>query len=76
MQSILNVGADVDSRSVVMACAAESFRPQRISNERKALVAWLRTVPPGTRLAMESTGVYHELLAELALYGVCRRDLS
>lgn len=66
MQSILNIGGDVDSQSVVMACAAESFRPQRIANERKALLAWLRTVPAGTRLAMESTGVYHELLAELA----------
>jgi transposase len=42
------------------------FRPQRIANERKAILAWLRTVPRGSRLGMESTGGYQELLAELA----------
>jgi transposase len=66
MQSILDLGADVDSRFVVVACAVASFRPHRIANQRKALLAWLRTVPRGSRLAMESTGGYHELLAELA----------
>jgi len=66
MQSILDLGADVDSRFVVVACAVDSFRPHQVANERKALLAWLRTVPGGSRLAMESTGGYHELLAELA----------
>jgi transposase len=50
----------------MVACAAGSFKPHRIANERKAIGAWLRTVPRGSRLAMESTGSYHELLAELA----------
>lgn len=66
MQSILELGADVDSRFITIACAARSFAPMKVANERKALVAWLRTVPRGSRLAMESTGSYHELLAELA----------
>ena len=66
MQSKLNLGADVDSRYVMIACAADSFKPHRITNERKAIHAWLRTVPRGSRLAMESTGSYHELLADLA----------
>ena len=66
MQSILDLGADVDSRFIVVACAADSFRPQRIANARKAILEWLRTVPRGSRLGMESTGSYHELLAELA----------
>jgi transposase len=66
MQSILDLGADVDSRSVMVACAAGSFKPQRIANERKAIRAWLRSVPRGSRLAMESTGSYHEALADLA----------
>src|SRR5215216_7503354 len=66
MQSILDLGADVDSRFVVMACAAGSVRPQRIANARRAVLEWLRTVPRGSRLGMESTGGYHELLAELA----------
>jgi transposase len=66
MQTILDLGADVDSRTVMIACAAGSFKPHRISNDRKAIRAWLRTVPRGSRLAMESTGSYHELLADLA----------
>jgi transposase len=66
MQSIRNLGADVDSRSVMFACAEGSFKPHRIANERTAIRTWLRAVPPGSRLAMESTGSYHELLAELA----------
>jgi transposase len=65
MQSILDLGADVDSRFVMVACAAGSFRPQRIANERQAILAWLRKIPRGSRLAMESTGGYQELLAEL-----------
>jgi transposase len=66
MQSILNLGADVDSRSIVIACSARSFATLRIANERKSISAWLRSVPRGSRLGMESTGTYHELLAELA----------
>ena len=66
MQSILDLGADVDSRYVMVACAAGSFKTHRIVNEAKAIRAWLRTVPRGSRLGMESTGSYHELLADLA----------
>jgi len=66
MQTILDLGADVDSRYIVIACAAQSFAVQTIANERKAILAWLRSVPRGSRLAMESTGSYHELLADLA----------
>lgn len=35
MQSILDLGADVDSRYVMVACVADSFKPQRIANEPK-----------------------------------------
>jgi len=66
MQTILNLGVDVDSRYLVVACAARSFTPQRIVNERRAISGWLRSLPRGSRLAMEATGEYHELLAELA----------
>ena len=66
MQTILDLGADVDSRFIVVACAAHSFEPQRIANERAAIRAWLRSVPRGSRLGLESTGGYHELLADLA----------
>jgi len=66
MQTILDLGADVDSRYIWVACAAHSFAPYRIGNTRSAILAWLHTLPRGSRLAMESTGSYHELLAELA----------
>lgn len=66
MQSILDVGADVGSRFIVVACAAHSFAPRTIANERGALKAWLATLPAGCRLGVESTGGYHELLADLA----------
>jgi transposase len=66
MQSILDLGADVDSRYIMVACAEGSFKPQRICNDRKTIRAWLRTLPRGSRLAMESTGIYHEALADLA----------
>lgn len=66
MQSTLSFGADVDSRFVVIACAAPSFSLCRVANERKAIMTWLRSVPRGSRLGMESTGGYHELLADLA----------
>lgn len=66
MQTILDLGADVDSRFIVIACAAHSFAAQRIANERRAILAWLRAIPSGSRLGMEATGGYHELLADLA----------
>lgn len=66
MQSILELGADVDSRYIWVACAAASFAPYRIDNERRAILAWLRTLARGSRLGVESTGTYHELLADLA----------
>ena len=66
MQSLLDLGADVDSRGIMIAEAAHAFAPHRIANERRAILAWLRTVPPGSRLGLEATGAYHELLADLA----------
>ena len=66
MQSIADLGADVDSRYIVIACAAGSFAPRRIANQRKAILAWLAELPQRSRLGVESTGGYHEVLAALA----------
>jgi transposase len=66
MQTILDLGADVDSRTFMIAEAAHAFAPHRIANERRAIVAWLETVPRGSRLGLEPTGGYQELLADLA----------
>lgn len=66
MQTILDLGADVDSRTLMITEAAHAFAPHRIANERRAIQTWLRTVPRGSRLGLEPTGGHQELLADLA----------
>lgn len=82
MQTGLNVGADIASKTVVVACAAGTFAPRTLRNERATLRAWLQTLPAGSRLGLESTGSYHQLLADLAqaagltVYVLNARDLK
>jgi transposase len=67
MQTPLDVGVDVGKREVMVACAGDSFAPHKLGNERTALKAWLKSVPKGSRLGVESTSSYHELIVRLAL---------
>jgi transposase len=62
----LNIGADVGKDEIVVACAEGGFSPCKIENRRAALLAFLKGLPAGSRIGMESTGSHHELLAELA----------
>ena len=66
MQTGLDVGIDVASKAVVVACAAGSFAPCTVRNERGALRKWLGGLPSGSRVGMEATGSYHQLVADLA----------
>ncbi len=66
MQTFLNVGVDVAKDVVVVACAAHSFPVHSVPNQRAPLRAWLKSLPAGSRIGLESTGAYHELLADLA----------
>src|SRR4029079_18903651 len=66
MQTSLDIGVDVASKSVMVACAAHSFAPRNVANAHGALRIWLQTLPAGGRIGLESTGTYHELLANLA----------
>lgn len=66
MQTFLNVGVDVAKDAVVVACAAQSFPVHSVTNQRASLLAWLKSLPTGSRIGLESTGGYHELLADLA----------
>ncbi len=68
---VLNVGADVARDEVVVACSDGSFPVRKIANQRTALRAFLKTLPVGSRIGMESTGIYHNLLADLA----CKQGL-
>jgi transposase len=63
---LLNVGADVAKDEIVVACSEGSFPVRKVANQRTALLAFLKGLPAGSRIGMESTGIYHELLANLA----------
>lgn len=66
MQTFLNIGVDVAKDAVVVACAVQSFPVHSVTNQRASLLAWLKSLPTGSRIGLESTGGYHELLADLA----------
>lgn len=59
------IGADVAKAEIVTATHGDTSTRQ-VANTKAALKAWLKTLPPGSSLGLESTGSYHELLAELA----------
>jgi len=58
-------GVDVAKDEVVVAMEGRT-RAQGIANERTAIDSWLQTLPKGSIIAMESTGMYHQLLAQRA----------
>lgn len=66
MQTVLHVGVDVAKDTVVVACTEQQFPVHQVLNQRPPLLAWLKSLPAGSRLGLESTGTYHELLADLA----------
>lgn len=66
MQSPVFVGVDVAKAEVVVACAHHSFPVQAVPNTAAALRNFLKGLPAGSSVAMEATGMYHMLLADLA----------
>lgn len=66
MQTPLHIGADISKDHVMLACAMQSFAVLKLANKRAALLGWLKQLPRGSRVGMEATGSYHELLASLA----------
>ena len=66
MHPVLNVGVDVAQDTVVVACAEQHFPVHEIRHQRTALRTWLKSLPAGSRLGLESTHTYHEVLADLA----------
>lgn len=66
MQSDPNVyGVDV-AKDELFTGALGRNTVQRVANKEDAVRAWLRQLPKGSVVAMESTGRYHLLLARLA----------
>lgn len=66
MQTSLDIGVDVAKDEVVVACAANTFVVHAIANRPAELRGWLKSLPKGSRIGLESTSTYHELLADLA----------
>ena len=64
--AVLNIGADVAKDAIVVACAEGSFPVREVANQRTAVLAFLKGLPAGSRIGVESTGTYHELFAEAA----------
>lgn len=65
MQDEVFIGVDVAKHEVVYAIDGQS-QAGCVSNDLASLGTWLKQFAPGTRIAMESTGRYHQLLANLA----------
>ena len=63
------VGVDVSKDT--LACCVNG-QPLQLANTEAAIQAWLRELPPGSIVAMEGTGRYHQLLAGLATSGGMR----
>src|SRR5215475_706309 len=64
--TLLNIGADVAKDTIVVACSEGGFPVCEVANQRSAVLAFLKSLPAGCRIGVESTGTYHELFAETA----------
>jgi transposase len=58
-------GVDVAKDELVVECLGQSAL-HRLANSASEIRSWLRRLPKGSIVAMESTGKYHQLLARLA----------
>lgn len=72
MQVPVIVGVDVARAELVVAREESASAVQHIGNDADSIHDWLQTLAPRTIVAMESSGRYHRLLAELAhAAGMC-----
>lgn len=68
----LVVGVDVAKAELVTRVHGRPESVRTIPNDAGSIESWLQTLPAGSCIAMESTGRYHRLLAELAHLGGMR----
>lgn len=61
----VRVGADVSQTELVIA-RSDNLPLETLPNRKRAILQWLKTLPRGAKIAIEATGTYHRLLAELA----------
>lgn len=58
-------GVDVSKAKLVIGCY-DGLALIEVDNQVETITAWLAGLPKGTVVAMEATGIYHRLLAQLA----------
>jgi transposase len=58
-------GVDVSKATLVVGVTAGAA-PLEIGNAVEPVAAWLASIPAGSVVAMEATGIYHRLLAQMA----------
>jgi transposase len=81
MKSPLVIGIDVSQLTLDIGTEPAS-RLQQLANQERSIRSWLRTVPAGSYIGVESTGSYHRCLVKLAIeaghtvYLLNARDLS
>jgi transposase len=63
---IVFTGVDV-GKAELLVSTQPTDKQLRLLNTDSAIVKWLSTLPPGSLIAMESTGRYHQRLALLAV---------
>lgn len=61
--SPLSIGIDVSKAELVVCTGDDAL--ETICNNRPAVRRWLKRLAPGSALAVEATGSYHRLVAEL-----------
>jgi transposase len=66
MSEVNCFAADVSKRELVIAVYPGEVSIKRIANQDATISAWLETLPAGSVMAMEATGIYHRRLADLA----------
>lgn len=64
-QPVFFVGVDV-AKDTLASCIHGCHTNCTVGNTSQAIAAWLGTVPAGSVVAMEATGAYHRLLAQMA----------
>lgn len=66
MQEIWDIGIDVAKVELVVHVAGQAGQNRTVANAAESIQRWLDGVPADSRLAVESTGIYHQLVASLA----------
>lgn len=65
-EQIQVIGVDVAKAHLVTAVHGQRPQSKVVGNEAASITAWLDTLPTGSIVAMEATGKYHRLVAQLA----------